>query len=59
MEYKRVEGEGLRISHLLFVDDVLVFSKSNEDHITYLTCILTWFDTISRLKINFILSLAG
>ena len=37
-------GEGILISHLLFVDDTLVFCKASQDQMTYLSCLLMWFE---------------
>ena len=45
-------GEGVQVSHLLFVDDTLVFYKASQDQITYLCWLLMWFEAISRLRIN-------
>ena len=46
------DGEGLEVSHLLFVDDTLVFCDAFSDQKTYLSWLLMWFETISGLKIN-------
>ena len=40
------------MSHLLFVDDTLVFYKSFQDQIVHLCWLLMWFETCSRLKVN-------
>ena len=46
-------GNGpLCISYLLFVDDTLIFSDANPDHIFHLRLLFTWFEVISGLKIN-------
>ena len=45
-------GEGVKIFHLLFVDDTLVFHEGFKDHMTYLSWLLIWFEVISGLKIN-------
>lgn len=42
----------LNISHLLFVDDTLLFCEASQDHIHALRAILQCFDVISRLKVN-------
>jgi hypothetical protein len=47
-----VDPNPLSISHLLFVDDTLIFSNANPDHILNLWILLTWFEAISGLKIN-------
>ena len=33
-------GEGVKISHFLFTDNTLIFSKANEDQVTFLSCYL-------------------
>ena len=43
-------GEGVNISHLLFVDDTLVFCEASEEQITHLSWLLIWFKAISGLK---------
>ncbi|WJZ80362.1 hypothetical protein VitviT2T_000290 [Vitis vinifera] len=51
----RVKGrseEGVLISHLLFADDTLVFCKPSQDHLTYLSWLLMWFEATSGLRIN-------
>ena len=50
----RVKGrveERVLISHLLFVDDTLVFCKASQDHLTYLNWLLMWFEAVSGLRI--------
>ena len=44
--------EGVQISHLLFVDDTLVFCQASQDQLTYLSRLLMWFEAISGLRIN-------
>nr|CAN70867.1 hypothetical protein VITISV_027610 [Vitis vinifera] len=44
--------EGALISHLLFVDDTLVFCKPSQDHLTHLSWLLMWFEAASGLRIN-------
>ena len=51
----RVQGrseEGVQISHLLFTDDTLVFCQASQDHLTYLSWLLIWFEAVSGLRIN-------
>ena len=45
-------GEGIQISHLLFIDNTLEFCKASHDEITYLYWLLMWFEAISGLRIN-------
>ena len=42
----------LKISHLFFADDTIVFSEANKEHLTHLSWILFWFEVASGLKIN-------
>ena len=45
-------GEGVQVSHLLFVDDTLVFYGASKKQLLYLSWILMWFEVMSRLRIN-------
>ena len=45
-------GEEMQLTHLLFVDDTLVFCSDLRDQLAYLNWILLWFKAISALKIN-------
>ena len=45
-------GEGLQISHLLFVDDTFVFSEPSQDQMIYLNWLLIWFGAIFGLRVN-------
>ena len=45
-------GEGILISHLLFVDDTLVFCEASQDQISYQSWLLMWFEACSSLRIN-------
>lgn len=40
------------VSHLLFVDDTLIFCKASHEQVLYFSWIFMWFETISGLKIN-------
>ena len=44
--------EELILSHLLYIDDTLLFCKASQDQLAHLGWILMWFKTLSGLKIN-------
>jgi hypothetical protein len=46
------EGREVMVSHLLFVDDTIIFCDADPSKIEHLGCVLTWFEAISGLKIN-------
>ena len=48
--------EGMGVSHLLFVNNSLVFCEAFLAHMIYLSWLLMWFEAISSLKINLIKS---
>ena len=45
-------GEITNVSHLLFVDDTLVFYKDSEYEMLYLSWVLLYFEALSRLRVN-------
>ena len=45
-------GRSKAVSHLLFVDDTLIFCEADLDQILILRMILIWFEAVSGLKIN-------
>lgn len=48
----RVKEEGVEVSHLLFIDNTLVFCKASHSHMVYLSWLFIWFEAILGLKIN-------
>ena len=51
----RLQGRGggeLTVSHLLFVDDTIIFYKTRKEQLTNLSWILAWFEAASGLRIN-------
>ena len=49
---RRGSGPAANVSHLLFVDDTIVFCEAKKDHLTHLSWILFWFEVASGLRIN-------
>ena len=47
-----LEGRSMAVSHLLFVDDTLIFCEADLDQILIFHMILIWFEAVSDLKIN-------
>ena len=45
-------GEGVVVSHILFVDGTLVFCDASKEHVEVLSWTFMWFEVISGLKIN-------
>ena len=51
-KFKGRNGTKRQITHLLFVDDTLVFCKDTEEQMAYLSWILAWFKALFGLRIN-------
>jgi len=45
-------GDPINISHILFMDDTLILSKANLDHLHNLSSLFLCFKAVSSLKIN-------
>ncbi len=41
-----------RISHLLFIDDTMVFFDVDPSQILHIRFLFTWFEAVSGLKVN-------
>ena len=46
------DGGDIVISHLLYVDDTILFYEANSEQLMYLRWTLIWFEAFSGLKIN-------
>ena len=44
------EGDALRISHLLYADDTIIFYEAKNKKLLYLSWVLLWFEASSGLK---------
>ncbi|RVW54270.1 hypothetical protein CK203_080132 [Vitis vinifera] len=45
-------GEGVQFTHLLYVDDTLIFCDAFEGQLAHLSWVLMWFKVIFGLRIN-------
>ena len=45
-------GEKLVISHLLYVDDTLIFYEADKDQLKFLSWTLMWIEVMQWLRIN-------
>ena len=48
----RGRGQTINISHLLFVDDTVIFCEAKKEYLMHLSWILFWFKAALGLKIN-------
>ena len=46
------DGEGMDVSHLLFVDNTLIFCDASKENLEYLSWVFMWFEVLLGLKIN-------
>lgn len=46
------EEVGVKRSHLLFVDDNIIFCTASKEQVTFLYWLLMWFEAMLGLKIN-------
>ena len=46
----------VKLSLLLFVDDILILYGANLDHLHYLHALFLWFEAVFGLKINLVKS---
>ena len=51
VEGRRGEG-GISISHMMFVDDMIIFCTPDERHFRHLRCIFLSFEVVSGLRVN-------
>jgi hypothetical protein len=45
-------GTRFDISHLLFVDNTLIFNGADPDHLRHMWCLFLCFEALSNLKVN-------
>ena len=45
-------GGGLHISHLLFVDDTILFCDASKEQLLHIRMVLIFFEAITGLKVN-------
>lgn len=43
-------GEGMKVFHMLFANDTLVFYEVTQAQITYLSLLLLWFESFCTLE---------
>ena len=47
-----VNSTGIRVSHLLFVDDIIFFCDASREQILFIRLVLTCFQAFTGLKVN-------
>ena len=47
-----VNSTGIRVSHLLFVDDIIFFCDASREQILFIRLVLTCFQAFTSLKVN-------
>ena len=45
-------GEGVQLTHLLCIDDTLIFFNASKDQLAHLSYVLMRFEVISGVRIN-------
>lgn len=52
LEGLEVKPNGLKVSHLQFVDDTLIMCRASEEQLKFLRCVVRCFEAASGMKVN-------